>query len=188
MNVLTILGSPRKDGNTAKVLGWVEEALKSQGNQVDHVHITDHAVNGCAECYTCQTKPDEPGCPQPDDALKIFERVLSADAVIYASPVFCWSWSAQIKPLIDRHVCLITDQGAGNFKSLIEGKKMALVGTCGGPLEGNGQLLIDQFKLLVDYSKARLAGHLLVPLCTTPDGLSDEVRGQAAQLATALTK
>lgn len=187
MKVVTILGSPRKTGNTATVLGWLEEALKSQGHQVDHVHVTDHKINGCLECYTCQTKPDEPGCPQQDDALKIFDRILRADAVIYASPVFCWSWSAQIKPLIDRHFCLVTETGAGNYTSLLEGKKIALVGTCAGPVEGNGQLLIDQFNLLLDYAKARSAGHFLVPSCTTPDGLSDEIKGQAAQFAAALT-
>lgn len=188
MKVVTILGSPRKDGNTATVLGWVEEALKSQGHKVDHVHITDHKINGCVECYTCQSKPDEPGCPQQDDALKIFDRILAADAVIYGSPVFCWSWTAQIKPLIDRHFCLIVETGAGNYKSLIEGKKMALVGTCAGPVEGNGQLLVDQFNFLVDYAKARLAGHLFVPSCTTPDGLTDEVRRQATEFAAVLAK
>lgn len=188
MKVLTILGSPRKDGNTATVLGWVEEGLRSQGHEVEHVHITDHEVNGCVECYTCQTKPDEPGCPQKDDALKIFNRVLAADAVIYASPVFCWTWTAQMKPLIDRHFCLVTESGAGNYKSLLEGKRMALVGTCAGPVEGNGQLLIDQFNLLVDYAKARSAGHLFVASCTTPDGLPDDLRTQAEEFATALTK
>lgn len=188
MKVLTILGSPRKGGNTATVLGWVEEALKIHGHQVDHVNITDHKINGCLECYTCQAKPDEPGCPQEDDALKVFDRILGADAVIYASPMFCWSWTAQIKPLIDRHFCLVTEPEAGNYKSLLEGKRMALVGTCAGPVEGNGQLLVDQFNLLVDYAKARLAGNLFVPSCTTPDGLSDEIRGQAAQFATMLTK
>jgi hypothetical protein len=93
-----------------------------------------------------------------------------------------------MKPLIDRHFCLVTESGAGNYKSLLEGKRLALVGTCAGPVEDNGQLLVDQFDLLVDYAKARLAGHLFVSSCTTPEGLPDEVRGQAKEFAAALTK
>ncbi len=93
-----------------------------------------------------------------------------------------------MKPLIDRHFCLASEPEEGSYKSLVEGKKMALVGTCAGPVEGNGQLLIDQFNLLVEYAKARLAGHLFVPLCTTPDRLTSVVKTQAEQFAFALAK
>ena len=98
--------------------------------------------------------------------------MMDADVVVYASPMFCWSWTAQIKPLIDRHFCLVTDLGNGVYKSLAEGKKVALVGTCAGPMEANGNLLVEQFSALVDYAKARLVGQLFVPLCTTPEAMS----------------
>jgi multimeric flavodoxin WrbA len=188
MRIVTLFGSPRKKGNTATVLGWVEEALRSQGHEVDRVDVVKHKINGCLECYTCQKKPDEPGCPQKDDALEIFQRMMDADVVVYASPMFCWSWTAQIKPLIDRHFCLVTDLGDGVYKSLLEGKKVALVGTCAGPMEANGKHLVEQFSALVDYSKARLVGQLFVPSCTTPEAIPEKARHQAVELAKDIVK
>ena len=183
MKIVTLFGSPRKKGNTATLLGWVEDALKKQGHEVDRVDINREKINGCIECYTCQKTPDEPGCPQKDDALSVFQRMLAADVVIYASPMFCWGWTSQIKPLIDRHFCLVTNSGDGKYKSLLKGKKLALVGTCAGPLEGNGQHLVDQFSALADYSQAKLAGKLFVPLCTTPEQMSQEARTKAEEFA-----
>ena len=188
MKFLTVFGSPRKKGNTATVLNWVVDELKAQGHEVDQVNISDYQVNGCLECYTCQTKPDEPGCPQKDDALGLFQRVIDADALIYASPLFCWSWTAQLKPFIDRHFCLVTNAGTPKWKSLIDGKKVALVMTAAGPMEGNGDLLVKQFEGLAEFGKAQVAGRLTVPLCTTPDAIGDDARQQAVQFARNLSK
>jgi multimeric flavodoxin WrbA len=60
MKIVSVLGSPRKKGNTARVLGWVEEELVAAGHEVDHLDIVDRTVNGCVECYTCQKNPTSP--------------------------------------------------------------------------------------------------------------------------------
>ena len=51
---MTILGSPRRHGNTAKALGWVEEQLRADGHEVDHINILDYNVGGCRECLVCK--------------------------------------------------------------------------------------------------------------------------------------
>ena len=188
MRIVTLFASPRKKGNTATLLGWIEEALRNQGHEVDRVDVVKHKINGCLECYTCQKKPDELGCPQKDDALGIFQRMIDADVVVYASPMFCWSWPAQIKALIDRHFCLVKDLGNGEYKSFAEGKKVALLGTCAGPMEANGNLLVEQFSALVDYSKTRLVGQLFVPLCTTPEAMPESARLKAKEFAHEIAK
>ena len=100
MKVTTILGSPKKKkGNTAKVLGWFEDELTNLGHEVDRINIIDREVKGCLGCGTCQNKADEPGCVQKDDAVAIFENMMSADAVVYASPLYCWGFSSQMKAL-----------------------------------------------------------------------------------------
>lgn len=183
MKIVSLFGSPRKKSNTVKALSWVEEELKSQGHEVDRINMKDHKINGCISCYACQSKPDEPGCPQKDDLLDVVGRMMAADVVIYASPLYCWSWTSQIKTLIDRHFCLVTDAGGPNWKSLLEGKKAALVTTMAGPMEGNGDLLVKQYEGLMQYAKVSNAGVFSVPFCTTPDAIGDDVKEQAVKFA-----
>ncbi len=184
MRITSVLGSPRpKKGNTAKVLGWVEDELRSKGHDVDRIDIVDKKVNGCKECYTCQGIPDEPGCPQKDDAKEIFERLIASDVILAASPLFCWGFSSQIKPLIDRHFCLVTGYGTPNWKSLIEGKRAGLLVTCAGPIEENAELVVKMFQRLMDYAKISTAESLVIPFTTTPDAMGEEIREQAVKFA-----
>ena len=184
MKITSVLGSPRpKTGNTAKVLGWVEEELRANGNQVDRINMTDKKMNGCKECYTCQGIPDEPGCPQEDDAKEIFERLMASDVMLLASPLFCWGFSSQIKPLIDRCFCLVTDYGTPKWKSLLEGKRAGLLVTCAGPIEDNAELVVEMFNRLMNYTKCSVAGSLVIPFTTTPDSMGEEIKVQAVKFA-----
>ena len=118
MKIITILGSPRKKGNTAKVLSMFEGKVE-KNHEVERINITQYKVGGCLGCYKCKEKKDEPGCVQKDDALTIFEKMIQADAIVYASPLYCWSFTSQIKPLIDRHFCLVSGDGTPDQDSLI---------------------------------------------------------------------
>jgi multimeric flavodoxin WrbA len=51
---MTVLGSPRRRGNTAKVLAWVEEQFQGDGREVDPANILDYRVQGCGECMACK--------------------------------------------------------------------------------------------------------------------------------------
>jgi multimeric flavodoxin WrbA len=96
--------------------------LTNLGHEVDRINIIDREVKGCLGCGTCQNKADEPGCVQKDDAVSIFENMMSADAVVYASPLYCWDFSSQMKALIDRHFCLMTGYGSPGYRSLLDGR------------------------------------------------------------------
>ena len=173
MKVTTILGSPKKKGNTAKVLGLFEELIAKK-HTVDRINIADYAVKGCLGCGLCRKTSDEPGCVQKDDAVSIFERMMVSDAVVYTSPLYCWGFSAQIKALIDRHFCLVTGYGTPEHHSLIENKPTALLVTCGGPLENNADLIQGIFDRVNNFSKGHVVGKYVVPFCTTPDALGEE--------------
>jgi multimeric flavodoxin WrbA len=177
------LGGPRKKGNTATVLAWVEEELKSLGHEVDRVNVVDYKVNGCLSCYRCQEVPDEPGCVQRDDAVALFERMMAADVIVFSSPLFVWSFAAQIKALIDRMFCLVKAFSGPPFHSLIAGKKSALLITCGGPKEGNADLVIGMYNRFSDYASMLPIAELVVPFCTTPDQLNEEAKAEATALA-----
>ena len=173
MKVATILGSPKKKGNTAKVLGLFEELIAKE-HEVDRINMADYEVKGCLGCGTCQKTSDEPGCVQKDDAMAVFERMRASDAVVYSSPLYCWGFSSQIKALIDRHFCLVTGYGTPDHHSLIENKPTALLVTCGGPIEDNADLIQGIFDRVNNFSKCNVAGKYVVPLCTTPDALGEE--------------
>ena len=174
MKVATILGSPKKEGNTAKMLGMFEEFLVAQGGEVDRINIVDCEVKGCLGCGTCQKVTSEPGCVQKDDAEVVFKRMMASDAVIYASPLYGWDFTSQIKAFLDRHYCLVTGYGSPNQTSLLEGKRTALLITCAGPIENNADLIQEIFDRMNDYMKCTVVGKYVVPSCTTPEAIGSE--------------
>lgn len=176
MKVITLLGSPRKRGNTATALGWFEEAMKAQGHDIDRVNIVDFEVKGCLGCHKCEGITDKPGCVQKDDVMGIFERVMSADAVVYASPLYCWGFSSQMKALIDRHFCLVKGYGSSDYKSFAEGKLTALLVTCDGPVEDNADIIQVLFDRLNDYGKTKVVGKYIIPSCAAPDAMGHEAK------------
>jgi multimeric flavodoxin WrbA len=184
MKVMCILGSPHKKGNTATVLGWVEKELRSLGHEIDHVNIIDRDVRGCMGCNHCMNHPDaEPPCIQTDDANDLFARMVAADVVLWASPVFFWGFTGQLKLLIDRLYCLVTGYGTREHQSRLEGRRFALLLTGGDPYDGNADVVVDRFRRIARYAKCSVAGELYISLCTTPDELGPDVREQAEKLA-----
>ncbi len=164
MKVLTILGSPHTQGNTDKVMGWVEDELRASGHEVERVNLIKKKVGFCLACYHCQGNPDEPACVQDDDMSEIYDKLINADAIIYGSPLYMWSFAAPIKAMFDRCIALITGYGTDAHKSLIAGKRTALVVTAAGPIENNADLITQIFQRGMNFAKAAPVGELIAPL------------------------
>lgn len=99
MKVLGILGSPRKGGNTELLL---EEALKgaeAEGAEIERLRLTDYNIIPCKECLACYR---DGNCIILDDMAKIYPKLLEADIIILASPIFFYGVTAWAKALIDR--------------------------------------------------------------------------------------
>jgi multimeric flavodoxin WrbA len=185
MRIVTVLGSPRRRGNTATVLQWVEDQFRVDRHDVDRIDILDHNVGGCRECLGCK-KGGEKLCILEDDAAGLFLRMVRADLVLIAAPVFCWGYPAQIKALIDRTYCLMDFDAPRTDLPRLHGKPMALLLTAGGERVDNADLVFRGFHHMVGLLRARKAGTWLVPNCTEPEALSEDVRGQAAEFARTL--
>ena len=187
MKVISIFGSPRKKGNTAAVLGWVEAELQSLGHQVARIHLASKKLNGCVSCYKCRDNPDEPGCVQKDDGPFIIDQMVASDIVIYASPLYYWGFSAQMKALIDRCYCLYRGEcGTPEHSSFVQGQRQALIITAADPFEENGDQILTAFQRMLVYNKTYSAGELLVCNSTIPDDLGEEIKGQAIKFANQL--
>jgi multimeric flavodoxin WrbA len=183
VQVTTILGSPRQRGNTATVLGLFEDLVAQQGHEVDRIHIVDYEVNGCLGCQACQNASQELACRQHDDAVGIFKRMIASDAIVYATPLYTYGFTSQMKALVDRQNCLVTGYGGPEYTPLLGGKRIALLVTCGGPVEENADLIQEAFDRESEYQAWDVVGKYVVPFCSTPDELGDRAMETAKQMA-----
>lgn len=187
MKILTILGSPRRKGNTAAVLAKFEQMVKSE-HSVERINIVDYDVRGCLGCDSCFKNLDDPGCVQKDDGKQILERILAADVVIYATPLYVWSYSAQLKALMDRHYCLVKWREGIKAAQLMQGKPAALLVTCGDDIENNADTIQVEFDREMEYLGSRVMGKYIVPNCTLPKELGDKADHTAQEMFADLQK
>jgi multimeric flavodoxin WrbA len=184
MQIVTILGSPRKAGNTSHVLAWIEQAMQSKGQDVERVNLIDYRIGPCRECMQCRRDNRDLCANHSDDADAILQKLSRADAVLIASPVFCWGFPSHLKALLDRMFCLSDDYVSNpDYATRLQGKTMGLLLTCGGPEEGNAELTIKAFDNLVQFMKARSAGHLLYPFVRTTADFTPRDQQLAAEFA-----
>ncbi len=186
MRIMTILGSPRRQGNTAKVLSWIEEHVQANGHGLDRANILDYNLAGCRECLACKKAALEL-CSIDDDANALFRRMAAADLVLIAVPVFCWGFPAQIKGLIDRMFCMMDFAGERPGAPRLHGKPMAILLTGGGEEADNADMVIRGFRHLVEYLKGRMVGHLFLGGCTTPTEIGEDVKARAVEFAMMLS-
>lgn len=181
MIVTTLLGSARKKGNTATVLGWVEKELMSMGHDVKQIYLNGEDIYGCLGCCVCHKYPDEIACVQKDDAIDILEQMISSDVILFASPIYFWGFTAQIKALMDRSYSLVTDYQTPEHNSLIKGKRTGLLVTGGDSYENNAEGMFAAYEKFVDFLCAEKSGELYVST-----ELSEGVRSKACALAQSL--
>ena len=186
MQITTLLGSARKKGNTATVLGWVEEELKSLGHEVQRIYLNNKSIGGCLGCDKCGENPDEIACAQKDDAIDIMEQMIASEVILYASPIYFWGFPAQIKALIDRGYSLVTNYHKPGHTSLMEGKRLGLLVTGADAYEDNAEGMFIAFERIVDFFLAKKSGELYVGDCSVPADLSEEVKERALALARSL--
>ena len=99
MNILGIMGSPRIKGNTDILLDKALEGAQSRGAEIEKIIIDKLNISPCKEYYGCL---NDGNCVIHDDMDGIYPRLLQADRLIVASPMFFYGITSQLKALIDR--------------------------------------------------------------------------------------
>lgn len=101
--VLGILGSPRTDGNAAKLLDAALEGASSAGAETERLDLVSLNINPCVGCRACE---DGAAClHHRDDMDLVYSKIRQVDAIVLSSPVFFMSVTAQTKAMIDRCQC-----------------------------------------------------------------------------------
>lgn len=103
LKVLGISTSPRREGNSDLLLRQALSGAREAGAVAEYLRLCDYRIEGCRECYNCSATGC---CSTKDDYPPILDKMLAADRLILATPVFFLTVSAQAKLLIDRGQCL----------------------------------------------------------------------------------
>lgn len=126
--IVAINGSPRKEGNTAKLLR--EATAEHRDTDLVYYDLVDMKIKDCVACMHCK-KFDE--CAIKDDMSRIYKDLRECEAMVFASPIYMGAETALLKAVVDRmYAFLATAQGPKKYKPrLSPGKKFVGIFTAG---------------------------------------------------------
>ena len=99
--VLILSGSPRKNGNSDLLCDEFMKGAVAAGHQVEKIRVAEKQIGFCRACYACK---DTGICAIKDDMAEVLQKMIDADVLVLASPVYFYSIDAQLKAVIDRSV------------------------------------------------------------------------------------
>ena len=97
-NILILKGSPREKGNSASLADRAADGAHQLGAQVESIYLHGLDIRPCDACDLCDTGE----CVIEDDMQPLYPKLAAADAILLASPVYWFTFSAQLKLCIDR--------------------------------------------------------------------------------------
>jgi multimeric flavodoxin WrbA len=152
--VLIFAASPRNNGNSTILALKAAEGVKAEGGEADVVRISNLKIAPCNACDSCIAKP-EAGCVIKDDMQPLYQKIREANGIIFATPVYWFNISAQMKLLIDRAYAI---QGKGYWA--FTGKDVGVILTYGDEdvFASGGINALRSFQDIFAYVKANLVG------------------------------
>lgn len=159
MKIVVLNGSPRKDGNTEIMINAFAEA--SSKNDVVILNVASMNIHGCLGCKYCYAHQGE--CIQKDDMITVFDTLKDADMVVFASPIYWFDISAQLKTAIDR----LYAGGSTGFHF----HKTALLLDAGA--DHVFEAAIAQYKAMTSYLKWEDMGIITIPNMTQKGSMKE---------------
>ncbi|MDT8716961.1 flavodoxin family protein [Clostridium sp. 19966] len=131
--ILVLSASPRKEGNSDMLCDQFVLGAKEAGNQAEKIFLNDKEINYCMACDSC--RGDEGKCIQQDDMTEILDKMIAADVIVMATPVYFYTMDAHMKTLIDRTYARHTQVSNKEFYFIVtamDGRKQAMGRTIEG--------------------------------------------------------
>lgn len=180
--IVVFMGSPRKDGFTAKMVQEVIKGAESAGAQIKFYDLNDRGVRGCQSCFYCRTHE---GCAAKDYLQPMYEDLKDCEGVVLGSPIYYYQITGQAKILIDRLFPMVEGE---DFKPRYPGKKAVTLFSQGFPKK-------DAFKSGIDFVSQVFGGFgwdvvetLVCAGTDGPEAFTDELRKQAYEAGKMLAK
>jgi multimeric flavodoxin WrbA len=111
MKVVGINSSPRKQSNTALLIGYVFEELEQEGIETELIQIGAKRIRGCRACYKCFQNHDRHCSIKNDVVNECIDKMTEADGIVLGSPTYFSNVNAEMKALIDRSGLVSTANG-----------------------------------------------------------------------------
>ncbi len=168
MKILAVNGSPRgAKGNTERILQPFLEGAREAGAETETIYLKDKKINYCLGCFTCWTKT--PGvCVHKDDMPELLETIQQADIMVYATPLYVFTVTAQMKTFMDRHIPVLDphiikrgDQYIHPSRYEERGRKVVLISNCGYPERHHFSGLVETFRCFNSGPDSELAATIL---------------------------
>lgn len=149
-NVLIISTSLRNNSNSEILAHETEHGAKEAGHEVDFVTLKDKEIKFCKGCLACQKLGH---CVINDDANEITEKMKNADVIVWATPVYYYEMSGQMKTMIDRANAL--------FSLDYKFKEIYLIATAADGSEGVAQTVINGLNgWIACFNGVKLCGYI----------------------------
>ncbi len=147
MNILVLNGSPHLDGPTSDMVSAFSEGAREAGNEVTVFNVAHMDIKGCMACDYCR-KVEKGKCCRHDDMQKIYPRILEADMIVFASPIYYFTLSAQLQAAIHRTYSVDIPENV---------KQVALIMSSGSKYV-YGAAVTEYFQSIVEYWGVKNAG------------------------------
>lgn len=105
--VLILSGSPRKGGNSDILCDEFAKGALANGHEVEKICVAERKIAPCLGCYYCKDHGGK--CVLNDGMAEILQKIIAADVLVLATPVYFYSMCAQLKAVIDRTVARWTE-------------------------------------------------------------------------------
>jgi len=169
MKILSILGSPIRNGNTATLLHMVQKGmLEAQPNcEITEIYLQEKNIQACTGCMACDTGKIK-HCVIQDDMANLYEKFEEADMLIFATPIYYFSMTAQMKTFIDRLYAVHYEKWRK--------KQLVLLMTYGGDNEEDSGAvnLVRIMEYLAEYTGAKLVDKFGVSTQMRPNAVAED--------------
>lgn len=153
--VAILLGSPRRDGNSERLASSFAEGAAENGYKSTVLRMSGLKLGGCIDCRRCWSNGKH--CFLNDDMKDVYATLDDADVIVFATPLYFYSWSAQIKPVWDRLLPYFNE----NSKIDIKGRRAVLLATAGDAEATCFEGLKRSFELACGFCQWKIAGTIL---------------------------
>lgn len=99
-NILILHGSPRHGGNSATLAEMLQAGAEAAGHRVTSLAVGNMNISGCTACEFC--KDHDKKCLLDDDMEAIYPHLLASDIIVFAAPLYYYTFPTQLKAVVDR--------------------------------------------------------------------------------------